>query len=119
MGTEFLFKVEKLGYGDGCITPEQNHHLFQYKPINSHFIKWGIAYNLSFTLMLNLSQIWKVGAPQTVFFVLFDIFPLFFYNFLNFSQKKNSRVILYFPWPSLEISHCFKESLFLLVENDI
>ena len=49
-------------------------HLFQYKGINSHFIKWGIVYNLLFTLMLKLSQIWKVAVPQTGFSVLLTYF---------------------------------------------
>lgn len=65
--------------------------------------------------MLNLSCIRPVG---TLLSWLLYLFPIIFDYFLS-GTSGSSQFMLYFPCPSLGISHFFKESWFLLVENGI
>ena len=74
---------------------------------------------LSLFILLKLFQLWPLGVLLGWLLCPFDM-PHFFEHFLTFCHYKMPKysLILYFPCPSPGINHFYKESWFLLLEND-
>lgn len=74
---------------------------------SSHFLFW------------SWSWIWPVGILSAVVSVSFGMSPSHLEHLLIFFPTPCSRLILHFPCSSPKVSHFFKVSWFLLVENAI